>query len=366
MKIVYDYQIFSLQEYGGVSRYICEVAARTAIAEGYNVKVAAFAYINKYLRNYNSDLVVGVPVPVVPKTTTIRSKFNAEIYKHWLQGNSPDIVHETYYSSKRLAPQNSKVVITVHDMIHEKFSRLFRKRDEISLIKAKAILKADHIICVSENTRKDLLEISNVDPLKISVIYHGCFLKASCSNSLGVVRVPQQYILFVGQREGYKNFQRLLQALASSQKLKDDFYLVCFGGGSFSCKELNQIQKLGLLEDRVKQLYGDDNTLANLYYNASAFVYPSLYEGFGIPLLEAMSFNCPVVCSNTSSIPEIVGNAAELFDPYEPESIAERLETVLYSSERINKLIQRGRARVKLFSWETCAKQTRSVYQSLM
>lgn len=366
VKVVYDYQIFSLQEYGGVSRYICEVAARTAKADGFNVKVAAFAYINKYLRNYNSDLVVGMPMPVVPKTTKIRSRFNAGIYKHWLQGNSPDIVHETYYSSRRLAPHSSKTVITVHDMVHEKFSSLFRKSDEISLIKAKAILKADHVICVSKNTKRDLLDILNVDPQKVSVIYHGYFLKDSFTPQSTTVGLPQCYILFIGQREGYKNFQRLLQAFASSYKLKSDFSLVCFGGGSFSRKELDLIQRLGLIENRVKQLSGDDNTLVNLYYNASAFVYPSLYEGFGIPLLEAMSFDCPVVCSNTSSIPEVVGNAAELFDPYEPESIVEALETVLYSSERIKKLIMLGRDRIKLFSWDICADQTRLVYLSLM
>lgn len=110
---------------------------------------------------------------------------------------------------------------------------------------------------------------------------------------------------------------------------------------------------------------GDDKTLANLYTHASAFVYPSLYEGFGIPPLEAMSFNCPVVCSNTSSIPEVVADAGEYFNPYELESIADALERVLLSQVRTKELVVRGKERVNYFSWDTCAEQTQLVYKSL-
>jgi len=107
-------------------------------------------------------------------------------------------------------------------------------------------------------------------------------------------------------------------------------------------------------------------TLAKLYSQASAFVYPSLYEGFGIPILEAMSFGCPVVCSHTSSFPEVAGNAAEFFDPYDIESIANALEKVLFDSDLTKKLVELGKARVKNFSWEKCAEQTHSIYASLL
>ncbi|MEM2154884.1 MAG: glycosyltransferase family 1 protein, partial [Nitrososphaeria archaeon] len=147
--------------------------------------------------------------------------------------------------------------------------------------------------------------------------------------------------------------------------IKHDFKIVCFGGGLFSAEEIDLMIKLGLSEDQVIQISGDDKTLAHLYRNAAVFVYPSLYEGFGIPLLEAMSLGCPVICSNTSSFPEVAGNAAEFFDPYEADSIAVALENVLYSSEKSKHLVNLGYERVKNFSWEKCADETRSIYLSL-
>ena len=173
------------------------------------------------------------------------------------------------------------------------------------------------------------------------------------------------YILYVGDRYGYKNFARFLQAYGNSQILKKDFKVVCFGGYPMLPEELKEAEKIGILPNSLLYFSGDDSLLTKLYQGAAVFVYPSLYEGFGIPPLEAMSLGCPVVCSNTSSIPEVVGEAAEFFDPNNVQNITNALETVLYSNERTKKLSILGKERAKLFSWQKCAEQTKKVYLSL-
>ena len=142
--------------------------------------------------------------------------------------------------------------------------------------------------------------------------------------------------------------------------------MICFGGARFSNDEINQIKQLNLKMENIVHLKGDDDILSVLYSNAAVFVFPSLYEGFGIPPLEAMSFKCPVVCSNTSSLPEVAGDAAEYFDPYNIEEMMSSIESVVFSNEKRNDLIGRGLKRINLFSWEKRAEQTLKVYSSLL
>jgi glycosyltransferase involved in cell wall biosynthesis len=378
LRVIYDHQVFSWQKYGGISRYIYEVATHLAQSENIEVKILAIAYVNEYLKSYKSDnksnLIVGFPIPDTHKKriNELVGKFNQGVSAILLKKYPHNILHQTYYSSgKRVSDPHVKVVITVHDMIHEKFSQffnsknIFNSQDKTSLIKKEAVQQADGIICVSENTKKDLIEILNVEPSKISVVYHGYSLNTYSSDTVAP-NLPHPYILYVGERGGYKNFNALLQAYAHASQLRNNFHLVCFGGGVFHPNEINQISTLGLPEGKVIQVSGNDNFLANLYQNAALFVYPSLYEGFGMPLLEAMALKCPVACSNTSSIPEVVGEAAELFDPNEPDNIAEALQTILFSAEKSKKLVQLSTERIKLFSWETCAEKTKKVYLSLL
>ncbi len=362
MKIAYDWQIFYWQNYGGISRYFCEIATR--IARFDEVKIIGGIYVNQYLVNCPSNLRLGFYLPVIPNTWKFRQIYNTQLCRWWFRTNCPDIVHETYYSTKRQAPKNTKVVITVYDMLYEKFSNL-PGANKICTTKLEAIKRADRVICISENTRRDLLEVVDIDPEKVSVVYLGTSFASDIYRQFSSQQSYYPYILYVGNRSYYKNFDRFLKAYATSS-VKCDFKLICFGGGAFSPEELKLIENLGIPKNQVIQLSGEDRDLANIYSHASAFVYPSLYEGFGIPLLEAMSCCCPVICSNTSSMPEVAGDAAEFFDPYEPESIVQALEKVLYSSERSKNLVKLGQERLKHFSWDKCAEQTRSIYLSLM
>ena len=275
-----------------------------------------------------------------------------------------DVFHETYYTSTDCAPRKAIKILTCFDMIHEKFSNVLSPKDKTAVVKKEAIKRADHIICISENTRKDLIELLNVPREKTSVTYLGCSLKPN--EFLSFPMSKKAFLLYVGPRFVYKNFERFLKVFAGSKLLKTEFSIICFGGGSFSDRERSLARSLHIPPDQLIQMSGTDEKLASLYASATAFVYPSLYEGFGIPPLEAMTFGCPVVASDTSSIPEVVGDAAELFDPTDEEMMCAAIERVVTDAEHSKKLIDAGYDRVKQFSWTKCAQETLNIYSSLI
>jgi glycosyltransferase involved in cell wall biosynthesis len=366
MKVIYDAQIFAEQEYGGISRYFCALATELDRLPNVKVKVVAPLHVNGYLRKLDREIKVGYYVRRLPKTGRIIKALSRSFFPPVAAMYSPDIIHETYYSSR--PTYNGKVphVLTVYDMIHERVPSSFPLKDMVAMNKASAVKRADHIICISENTRRDLLEIHGIPEDRISVTHLGCDALAESSLTAAELVGASPYLLHVGGRQGYKNFDGLLRAYAASRWLSTNFRLVCFGGGVFSVNENTTIAELGLSKAQVMQMGGDDDRMAALYQGAAAFVYPSIYEGFGIPPLEAMSLDCPVICSNTSSIPEVVGEAGEYFDPSEIDSIRGALEHVLQSGARRSRLVELGRVRCKLFSWQRCAQETMAIYQSMI
>lgn len=369
IKIAYDSQIFSGQVYGGISRYICEIASRVSKYPDVDVKIAAPLYVNAYLENLPKDILKGFRSPFPHDFLKLYQRAGSMILGDiMLQYMAPDIIHETYYLKYPLGSRRATRVLTIHDMIHEKFESQLQYGRKAALHKAAAAHRADHIICVSESTKHDVIEILGIDPEKISVIHLGSNLMIASDYvyNLQAEVINKPYLFYVGIRGGYKNFQGMLKAYANSELLKSEFKLVCFGGGVFKNEELSLIKKLGLDQNQVIQLSGDDQLLAKLYKGASAFVFPSLYEGFGIPPLEAMSYGCPVVCSNTSSIPEVVGDAGQYFDPYDLESMQISIETVVSSLALRESLITRGKKRLNRFSWDECASQTFAVYNALI
>lgn len=366
MRIAFDHQIFGWQEYGGVSRYAFELAKALAYGCGQDVSIVCPLYVNQYLAEAGSRrLVSGIKVPVFPKSGRIYRAVNSLLAWPEIRRFRPDIVHETYYSARSVAPRGSTVVLTVYDMIHERFPENFSFADPTRREKEIAVARADHVICISEQTRTDLVEYLGVLPEKTSVVPLGFALTPSDAGALPHVADVRPFLLYVGSRGGYKNFVGLLQAYASSRLIKGECDLICFGGGDFSAKEREAIGKLGSVAERVRQVAGDDGLLASYYRRARAFVYPSRYEGFGIPPLEAMSLGCPVACSNVSSIPEVVGNAAELFDPADTDSIRMAIERVVSDEARRTQLIARGTQRLTMFSWQRCAEQTLDIYQRI-
>jgi glycosyltransferase involved in cell wall biosynthesis len=367
MRVAFNYQVFGFQQYGGVSRYAYELSAELAKTMGQDIAVIAPLYVNRYLANAPKYLkVIGMSVPRLPKTARIYESANSLLSWPALRCFRPDLVHETYYSARRIAPRASKVVLTVHDMIHEKFSDYFPAGDTTSKLKALSLGWADHVICISEQTRQDLIELLDINPAKTSVVHLGFTSTNLIRSGPKGETQTRPFLLYVGSRALYKNFERLLQAYAASPLLRNGFDLVCFGGGGFTAREYHLMLQFELPKECCVQVSGDDHRLADFYSSASAFIYPSLYEGFGIPPLEAMGFDCPVVCSNLGSIPEVVGDAAELFDPCDADSMQRAIERVVTDKVLQDSLVARGRKRIKNFSWERCARETLDVYERLL
>lgn len=367
MLIEFDYQIFVEQEFGGISRYYCALATELRRHAGVTTKIVAPLHINAYLRDRPAvDAAIGYYVKRLPRTGRLIKAASAVVFPTISRALQPDIVHETYYSAYPTDRLSVPRTLTVYDMIHERFPGSFSARDPVSRRKASAVKRADHIFCISENTKRDLVETYDIPESHISVTYLGSDPIPLACTSIDDLFMDRPYLLYVGARGGYKNFSSLLDAYAASAWIKHNFRLVCFGGGPLSIKELKRMKDLGLTRRDVHQIGGGDELLWALYRQAAVFVYPSLYEGFGIPPLEAMSADCPVACSLSSSIPEVVGSAGEYFDPTNTDSIRTALEVVLQSAERRGELVALGRARHAAFSWERCASETLAVYRKLI
>ena len=363
MRILFDHQIFCLQQYGGISRYYSEIARWLASMADNKVEIFAPIYLNEYLINQESVRLNGIKIPQLTKfgrfaALGVGTALALSIVR---SRHDVDIFHETYFTGFDYCPKSAKRIVTVHDMICEKFRKQYPSRERICRMKALAVSRADHVICVSQNTKRDLIDLLGVDQEKISVVYHGYKFGLSVPEKPASVVKP--YILFVGLRGGHKNFESLLRAYSHSAKLRRELSLVCFGGGSFTREELHLMSMLGVPATTVVQTSGNDNVLAGLYSSAAALVYPSLYEGFGLPLLEAMSLGCPVICSDASSFPEVVGDAAVMFDPEDVDDIQAAVEKVVFSTDLMGSLVQRGNERIKQFSWSKCARETLRVYE---
>jgi glycosyltransferase involved in cell wall biosynthesis len=406
MRIAFDHQAFCLQKTGGISRYFCHLAEQLQqTTQADEIGVFAPLYRNQYLRELANNLVHGYSVKDYPvKTGGLLVKANGWLAKPQISGWKPDIVHETYFSQSGSAPKACPVVLTVFDMIPEleaiasqvKPRATTDQTSEFALAKRAAVQRADHIICISEHTRSDLLKLYQVPEKKVSVVYLGCeaaneqsaatnttintssdiksteaisidtSINTSTKDNTSRSRQSRPYLLYVGLRDGYKNFEQLLRAIAQAPALLAEFEVLAFGGGAFTTTEQQIISTLGFKPTQVRQQAGDDTALIAAYQNAAAFVYPSAYEGFGLPPLEAMARNCPVISSNTSSMPEVIGSAGEYFDPQSIDNISQAIEAVVFSKDRTQELIKLGRERVKRFTWQSCAQETRAIYQSVL
>ncbi len=358
-RVIYTPDIFSLQRVGGISRYICELIQHVS-AHDWSPTVAAGFHLNRYLRQIPnaSGCYLSRLGPVLGDQ---RLRFNQLLCARAAARAPSAVIHHTYYSDQEF-PSSHPVVVTVHDLIDE----LFPKQPTALPAgwKRHNCEKADHIIAVSENTKKDLVEIFRLSPDKISVIHHGDSLAHA---QPATSRRPNErpYLLFVGARGYYKNFERLMQAYAGSPGLRADFDLLSFGGGSFSSDELAMLSKLGIRQ-RMRHVSGNDAELVACYRGAVALVYPSIYEGFGLPLLEAMGQGCPVICSSPGgSVAEIAGPAAAYFDGRDLESMRDTIEKTAQSAERLTELREAGAIRHQLFSWDKCSEETVSVYRQI-
>lgn len=368
MKIAFDPRIFTLQEYGGISRYFCSLVSALNKLD-HEARIFAPVHQNKHLSELDMKLKSGRFIDSFPNRISRLLHFYSRVCSsQQIHKWQPDVVHETYYTDLKLNKlKDFQTVITVYDMIHELYADEFRADDPTTNKKLESVKRADHILCISNNTRDDLVNLFDIPISKTSVVHLAAddiFIQPDHLN----YKLPNSrpFILFVGSRYGYKNFTGFMKAFSELRSLRNDFNVVCFGGGAFTNNEVELFTSLGLKEEQILYFSGNDLLLKSLYHQAEAFIYPSVYEGFGIPPLEAMATGCAVISSNTSSLPEVVGNAGEYFVPTEIESIKSALETVLLNPAHKSDLIEKGFHQYKKFSWQKCATETAEVYRGLL
>jgi glycosyltransferase involved in cell wall biosynthesis len=370
LRVMFDTQIFCHQRFGGVSRYFCSMALEMQHLAGITPLIVAPFHYNEYLGRLPRTLVCGRRVPWLEGKTALCYGLSVIPGIIAARRYRPDVLHNTYYFPIK-PPAGARRILTIYDMIHEKFPKYFGAKPMLSRLKAASAAAADHVICISHSTRRDVLDAYDIPPERVSVTQLGfdaldSLLTAESASDFRtrVLGANTPYLLHVGSRSGHKNFQGLLDAYGSSAWLQGNFLLLCFGGGDFTAAERLAISAAGVA-DRVRYLGGSDAVLAACYAHAALFVCPSFYEGFGSPVLEAMSLDCPVACSNSSSLPEVAADAARLFDPADRDSIRDALEAVLNSPATAATLKERARVRRTQFSWRRCAQETLNIYRQV-
>ncbi|MFN3476623.1 MAG: glycosyltransferase family 4 protein [Candidatus Methylomirabilales bacterium] len=287
-----------------------------------------------------------------------------------------DVFHGLDQSGIPLFLKKGKYVVTLHDVITLTLPRAFPLKRRLVLTAALSRIRrqADRVIVPSEAAGEDVVRYLKVDRGKIIVIPWGCEQRFQASGDrkrLEKVRrrygLPDRYALFLGTLEPRKNVTTLVKAFSLlTTKLDQNLKLVITGDRGWGYEGLfKTIEALGLHDHVLFTGFVNDEDLPDLYRGALLFVYPSLYEGFGLPILEAMASGVPVIASNTSSMPEVAEDAAILVDPHDPEALASAMAMVLTNEELREELRQKGIARARRFSWEAVARKTLEVYQAL-
>jgi glycosyltransferase involved in cell wall biosynthesis len=362
VKILYDGQIYADQITGGIGRYFTNIIERLP-ADTQPTLTTSYRQ-NKNLYPHHPNLQLQEFPDFRPHR--IAHKLRGQYFRWHNDRQSFDVFHPTYYyllSQTAFSRSKRPLVLTVYDMIHELFADKMTPDNTIANKQA-AIQAADVIICISESTKNDLLKYFPGVAAKVVVTHLASEFKREWAD--GDEETPSQpYFLYVGSRaKAYKNFDTLLLAFAKAVSINPQIIL-CVVGAPFNRVEQQQIAELKLTQRIQHYHHASDTHLAKLYHCSVAFVYPSLYEGFGIPPLEAMACGGVVVAANSSSIPEVVGDAGILFDPSSSNDLADILIELLDSPSKRDRLITKGFDRCQQFSWDKTAHQTVEIYRSL-
>lgn len=359
MKVLFDHQIFSSQRFGGVSKYFAEIIHRMP-QDTYDI--SAWLSNNEYVKYYSLFNQVSF---FPDKTFRGKGRIMAELGKlyslHKIRQGDFDVFHQTNFDTYCLPALRTKPMVTTYHDVNFLTER--DRNDRMVELQRASLKRADKVIAISNNTKNDMLKFFDIDPQKIEVIYHGVSkINFSKEHTERIVDYP--YILYVGMRHTFKNFKRFIRAFATIASRFPEVKVVCTRS-NFTKEEMELFEECGI-KDRLIFVIADEVELAKLYRDALFFVFPSLYEGFGMPILEAMAYGCPTALARASCFPEIAEDAALYFDPNDIDSIAYTLEQYLSSEELRQEYANKGSIRVNNFSWEKCAQQHIELYQSLL
>lgn len=368
MHIIYDGIIYSLQKQGGITRYANELIRGVSAKHKTTVLTHKTTFTEPPAGSgieHVSCTRISIPFgntllkyPLYPI-----DKFQTERFLK-RQNYQNAIFHSTYFSSYDALsiPQ----IITVHDMTHERSDEFRTMKDKLFIRqKRNAIKKAAHIICISESSAKDLQQIYEIPAEKISVVPNGVseiFFEDTSKDEIEhfkkAYNIQKPFLLFVGKRSGYKNFETFIEAYAAWDN--SDIDLVAVGGGDLTAKEKSMLEKLKVT-DRVHYLGQlDDRDLKRAYYAAYAFVFPSSYEGFGMPLLEAYACGTRVLASDIPVFHELAGDTPIYVNPLDIESMRAGLNT-LASAQTVHDREYRI-VTAESYRWENTVARTIDVY----
>jgi len=293
----------------------------------------------------------------------------------FLKKTKPQVLWMPMHNLPRWRPRGIKTVITIHDLAFKMFPNLFPKKDLklLNRLTDYAVKKADRIIAVSRSTQKDICQIYGIDPAKVRVIYHGYdkhifhLPSQAQKNNVPAVKKKYQipdnapYIIYVGALQPRKNLGILVNAFERLKTIQyfSKFKLVLAGGEAWMTDDLKAQINISPQRENIILTGGfHTNDLPYLLWGSRAFVFPSLYEGFGIPIIEAMACGVPVVSAKNSSLTEVGGNACQYFDSKNSQDLAFKLREIFLNKGKKKKMIESGLERVKNFSWDKTARET--------
>lgn len=359
MKVLFDHQIFTSQQFGGVSKYFAEVIHRLP-PESW--KISAWLSNNEYARHYGLFKMA----PFLPgRNFRGKGRIMAELGKPYslkiMRRGDFDVVHQTNFDPYLFkATKGKPVVTTYHDT---NFVTEYNYNPRMIRLQTESLRRSDAIIAISENTRRDMLKYFDLNPDKITVIHHGIEMPRIPAG-LEARIVEEPYILYVGMRHLFKNFKNFVKGFGAIADKFPDVKVVCTRN-PFNKEEQELFAQLGIT-DRMQVVTADEVTLNRLYRDALFFVFPSLYEGFGMPILEAMANGCPTAIADASCFPEIGGDASQYFNPKDTDSIADTLKTMIQDESLRRELTRKGLQRASKFSWQRCADSHYALYKSLI
>lgn len=368
MNVLFDHQAFTGASYGGVSRYFFDLmrsfATMPDITFDLSLRLSNNEYLNETSLSNHLRYAAFARSPNVNRAASVLNRISS---RQKIRAGRYDVFHPTQFHRYFLNLLGGKpFVATFYDATNERYAEQYPRIYGGHYETRKAVLQqATRIIAISEFSKQELLRYFRVESDKVDVIHLGTTLDQQRTAAAELPRpLAAPYLLFVGKRDFYKNFDAFFRAIRPLLHRYPDLHLICAGSGHFHPSEQALFQS-AKLTDRVHYRPFTDVTLLNLYQHAEAFVFPSLNEGFGIPILEAFVGNCPAVLSDRSSLPEVAADAAVYFDPEDDESIANAVERVLTDNQLRESLRKKGTERLSQFSCDKTARQTLAVYQSL-
>ena len=356
-RVLYDGEAFMRHRRSGITRYFSELIREFRSEPGLGIEPVtpyrwvANRYLSDGLRSYTE-----VPLPSRVRPAVLR----------WLNARRTraagvaDLVHHSLYEERALeAWRGGRRVCTVYDFTLERFPGVIEDPGQHLAAKALFLSRCDALICISQTTRDDLRRFHPDLDKPTFVVPLGVGERFREPRPVHMPKLPDRYLLYVGHRFPHKNADLLFRAFAAVSEKHRDLNLVLVG--VYPKEEAGRLEELGIA-DRTLRMHASDAELAWMYHRAQAFIFPSIYEGFGLPVLEAMAAGCPVVVSNAAALLEVASDAALIVEPDAENELSAQIERLLMDSALVSRLRDAGRRRAAGYTWKRTAELTSAAY----